>query len=367
MPLGVPVSRLSVAHQQLTEIGKALGRESRVLVMDEPTARLAHAEREALFRVIRDLADRGVAIVYISHFLDEVLEICDSVTILRDGAVVASRPAGELDVEGLARHIVGEAAADRPPRERAASTPGPVVLELDGFGQVGRPTNTLALRAGSVLGLAGLVGSGRSSLLESVCGGRPARGTLRLHGRRVRLGSPATAARAGVVLVPEDRKHKGLVLVRPVSENLVLTALGTRYTRAGLVRWAPRARGVRDAIARFGIRTPGTEVPAGSLSGGNQQKVLLARAAEAQPVVLLLDQPTAGVDIGAKEEIYAQVRALAATGVACIVASDELEELLALCDELAVVRAGRVSDPQPAAELDEQSLLARMSAKEAVA
>lgn len=363
IPARVPSRLLSVAHQQLTEIAKALSRDARILVMDEPTSRLARSERDALFGIIRELTGRGVAIIFISHFLDEVLAIADTVTVLRDGNRVLTAPSGELTVDQLAEHIVGAAATVRAPRETTRSTPGDVVLELVGFGQHGRLPNDLQVRAGQVLGLAGLVGSGRSSVLESICGARPSQGTLRLHGRPARIASPAVAAALGVLLVPEDRKHKGLVLQRPVGENIVLTALSRRFARFGIIRRSARRAAVADAMQRFDVRARSSEDPVASLSGGNQQKALLARAAVARPSVLLLDQPTAGVDIGAKEEIYQQVRELAAQGVACVVASDELKELLVLCDTVAVVRSGRVSEPRDVSTTDEATLMAEMSSK----
>ncbi|MBO3089815.1 sugar ABC transporter ATP-binding protein [Cellulomonas dongxiuzhuiae] len=362
VPLGVPSRDLSVAHQQLTEIAKSLSRDARILVMDEPTSRLARAEREALFAIMRSVSARGVGIIYISHFLDEVLAVADRVTVLRDGTAVTTCPAGELTVDRLAEHIVGQSIADRAPNA-AGDDAAPVVLELEQFGQRGRRGATLQVRAGQVLGLAGLVGSGRSSFLESLCAARPAQGSMRLGGAPVRFGSPADAAARGVVLVPEDRKHKGVIMQRGVDENIVLTALSRKYARKGVVRGGLRRRAVRASIQRFGIRTPSPESPIAALSGGNQQKTLIARASEADPVVLLLDQPTAGVDIGAKGEIYAQVRALAAQGVACVVASDELEELLVLCDDIAVVRSGQIGPAQRVADLDEPTLLAQISSK----
>lgn len=362
VPLGVPARELSVAHQQLTEIAKALSRDARVLVMDEPTSRLARAEREALFAIMRRVSAQGVGIIYISHFLDEVLAVADRVTVLRDGAAITTCAADALTVDLLAEHIVGQSIAERTPHQ-ATDDSAPVVLELEQFGQRGRRGATLQVRAGQVLGLAGLVGSGRSSLLEALCAARPTQGSMRLRGAPVRFGSPADAAARGVVLVPEDRKHKGVVMQRGVDENIVLTALSRKYARAGIVRMGLRRRAVRASIQRFGIRTPSPESPIAALSGGNQQKTLIARASEADPVVLLLDQPTAGVDIGAKGEIYAQVRALAAQGVACLVASDELEELLVLCDDIAVVRSGDIGPAQRVAGLDEPTLLAQISSK----
>jgi ABC-type sugar transport system ATPase subunit len=370
IPMDVPVRRLSVAHQQLTEIAKALSREARILVMDEPTARLAPAERQALFAVTRKLAARGVGIVYISHFLDEVLEICDEVTVLRDGDLVDHAPAGNYTIASLSRAIVGEEALEEAAEPltgpAAAAADGHVVVALKEFGAQGRPASSFEVRAGEVLGLAGLVGSGRTSLVEAVCGARPHTGTLIVDGKQAQFGSPAQAADAGVVLVPEDRKHRGLVLTSSVAENITLTALAKLFTSLGFVKAAEQRRAVSEAVTRYNIRgAQGGKALARSLSGGNQQKVLIARVAEAQPRVLILDQPTAGVDIGAKAEIYRHVRSLAADGVACIVVSDELEELLTLTDRIAVVRGGQVATIVPAADLTPGSLLELMSQTQA--
>jgi ABC-type sugar transport system ATPase subunit len=366
------VGELSVAGQQLTEIAKALSREASVLVMDEPTARLAPAERETLFAVTRRLAAQGTAVVYISHFLQEVLEICDTVTVLRDGTVAASRPADRFTLSELSRVIVGDKPADAGDARLAGAegTPAPpvgaapVVLRLDEFGPLGREPSNLSLRAGEILGVAGLVGSGRTSLVEAICGARRANGVLKLDGVPARFRSPADALKAGVVLVPEDRKNRGLVLVRPVGENIALSDL-PRHSALGLVRAAGLKAKVRAAMERFDIRAAeGAGTQASALSGGNQQKVLLARAAATGPKVLVLDQPTAGVDVGAKAEIYRHIRALAKTGVACLVVSDELEELLTLCQRVAIVSEGRVVQEHSAASLTPGELLALMSVKE---
>jgi ABC-type sugar transport system ATPase subunit len=366
LPLDVPVGRLSVAHQQLTEIAKALSRQAKVLVMDEPTARLAPAERQALFAVTRKLAQRGVGIVYISHFLEEVLEICDEVTVMRDGHVIAHQAAASFTLGELSRAIVGDAAeavlgngtgAANSAVDRATAA----LVELDGFAAWGRPPSRLQVHAGEIVGLAGLVGSGRTSLVEAICGARSHQGRLRIAGHEGGFTSPAQAAAAGVVLVPEDRQKRGLVLTSSVSENITLTALN-RLTRLGFVRAARQRETVIGAVQRFNIRgTADGRALARSLSGGNQQKVLIARVAVAEPKVLILDQPTAGVDIGAKSEIYRHIRALAAEGVACLVVSDELEELLTLCPRIAVVRGGRIVEEIEAAGLRPGDLLARMS------
>lgn len=361
IPMGIPVGRLSVAHQQLTEIAKALGAGAQVLVMDEPTSRLAPAERGALFDIIRRLTADGVGVIYISHFLEEVLDIADDITVLRNGEVVETSPAAAFTLDRLAQQIIGDHQATH--RGAHTSTVGTTEgLVLRGFGPADRPANDLVVRSGEIVGIAGLVGSGRTSLLSAVAGARPSHGAMEVFGTSATFTSPAQAVAAGVVLVPEDRKTAGLVMQQPLSENVVLSALGSRFSsRLGLVRAGAVTAAAQQAVERYRIVTKDISAPVSGLSGGNQQKVLLARAAETSPRVLLFDQPTAGVDIGAKAEIYDHIRALAASGVACVVTSDELEELLFLCDQVAVMRSGRLDAPVPTAGLDEHTLLAQMS------
>ena len=364
VPLGVPVGRLSVAHQQLTEIAKALIRQAGILVMDEPTARLAPEEREALFDVTRRLTGRGVGIVYISHFLDEVLAISDTITVLRDGDVIASRPAAEFTLKELSADITGDAPAVGLSSGGASrdSAGGSVVLRLQGFGAVGRPPSDLEVAAGEIVGLAGLVGSVRTSLAEAICGARSHTGGIFVSGRTQGFASPAEAADSGVVLVPEDRKNRGLVLTSPIGENITLTALSRLFTRLGFVQSTRQAQAIRGAVDRFEIRGGDRpKAPAQSLSGGNQQKVLIARVAISEPKLMILDQPTAGVDIGAKAEIYRYIKELAAQGVGCLVVSDEPEELLILADKIAVVKNGHVSQVVSPSGLTPGSLLNLMS------
>lgn len=364
VPSNVPVGQLSVAHQQMVEIAKALRKNARVLIMDEPTARLAPPERARLFAAIRKLADEGVGVIYISHFLDEVLDIADTVTVLRDGAVVASAPAASFTVQELSNTIIG---SEHVKSDRLLATQGsdvPERLRVVDLQQPGTAPVSFTLRAGEVLGIAGLVGSGRTELLEAIAGARPATGDLVLDGREIRGGftNPADAMDAGIVLVPEDRKQRGLLLGRSVAENAVLSMIPRMLGRFGLVRQKARRERVIEAVRRFGVIVSDTELPISSLSGGNQQKVLFARAEGVAPKVLLLDQPTAGVDIGAKRELYGLIAEMVAEGMACIVTSDELEELLLLSHRIAVLHAGAgIAEIRSADAFDEQSLLAAIS------
>lgn len=370
LPRDVPVGKLSIAHQQLTEVAKALSRRARILVMDEPTSRLAPAEREALFRTVSRLKARGVGIVYISHFLEEVLAVSDRVTVLRDGHRIETGNAADFDVRRLTAQIVGEsmsAQIEHADRSAVQTQRGKPLLELIDFGVTGRHGSTLTVHAGEIVGFAGLIGSGRTSLAEAICGARHHHGEIRVDGAAVRLRSIAEAASRGIVLLPEDRKRRGLVMTGSVGSNIVLSALRSQFSEAGIVRMGARKEAIQSAIARLGIRGATAEKPVRALSGGNQQKVLIARAALNRPRVLVLDQPTAGVDIGAKNEIYGHIRSMVHDGMACVVVSDELEELLGLCDRIAIVRDGAVAQTVAASDLSQHELLARMSeAKESV-
>lgn len=362
LPIDVPVGDLSVAKQQLTEIARALGTKARIIVMDEPTSRLPTGERQELFNLIRQVTASGTGIIYISHFLDEVLEIADRVTVLRDGHVIQTGMASEFRVESLAQLIVG----DTPELQRSSKSvlSDAVVLRLIEFGERKRPTNSLELHRGQVLGLAGLVGSGRSSILESIIGARRTRGTLEVNGKTIPQVNPTSALRAGISLVPEDRKSKGVVMTGTVRENIALSALSGRFARWGFVLRSKLRGATSESFHRFRVLAPNPDVPARSLSGGNQQKAILARGDLTEPNVLLLDQPTAGIDVGARSEIYERITRMAHDGVAFIIASDEISELLEICHTIAVVRAGVIVDMLDASTLTEHDLLARISVKE---
>jgi ABC-type sugar transport system ATPase subunit len=363
LPMDVPVRRLGVAGQQLTEIVKAVSRHARILVMDEPTARLSGAEREHLFRTVRDLVASGVSIVYISHFLEEIFSVADRVTVLRDGRVVAERPTSVLDLPALARLVVGRELRRVAERRESHVRPGEVGLRLTGFGVPGRSGPFfLEVSRGEVLGLAGLVGSGRTSLARALVGlERSAVGTIALDGWEGRPRDPGQAAELGLVLLAEDRKRQGLVLQRPVAENVALTALRERLSRLGFVRLRRRDDIVRDLIARLAILPPQPEALAGRLSGGNQQKVVIGRAIAAEARVLILDQPTSGVDVGAKADIYQRIDELARDGATILFISDDLDELLRLCDRIVVMHRGRPEPPVEAGGIDRAALLEALS------
>lgn len=359
VPLDVPVGRLSVAHQQLTEIARALAAGARVLVMDEPTSRLAPRERRALAAIITHLATQGVTILYVSHLLEEVLRICDAVSVLRDGVLVQTSSVRDLTVGGLAEQVSG-----LPTNAVRAHLPRPTgrpALVLDDFGPQRLPGNNLTVHEGEIVGIAGLLGSGRTALLEAIVGARPHHGQLTVSGRPVDLVNPVQGVAQGVVLVPEDRTRQGVIGQRSVTDNITLSGLATRFSCAGLVRRGLALEAAREAMDRYRIIARGPHSEVCTLSGGNQQKVLLARATQTSPTVLLCDQPTAGVDVGATAEIMAHLRVLTARGVAVVLVSDELTELLTMSDRIVVMRAGRLGQAFPASDLDERALLACLS------
>lgn len=366
LPMDTPIRRLGVAAQQLTEIVRACSQDVRILIMDEPTARLAPAERAHLFAVMRRMCrERGVGIIYISHFLDEVRDIADRVTVMRDGRVVETNAASRYTVDDLAQLLVGhtDIVLDRAPGQAAARRrgTGAAVLELAQLSVAGRPGVTLSVAAGEIVGLAGLVGSGRTRLARAMVGDVASEGSLRIDGRAVTRRTPQKSAAAGLVMVPEDRKISGLALAASVEANIEVTALGRFLSRGGIVQRGAQRRLVDELIRTFRIHPPVREKPVGTLSGGNAQKVLLARAVAARPRALILDQPTAGVDIGAKAELHRLIVLAAEEGAAVILISDDLDEILGLSDRILVMTEGRAGTPIARADLDRARLLAAIS------
>lgn len=345
LPMAQPVRNLGVAAQQQTEIVRALAREARILVMDEPTARLAPQEREQLFDVMRSLARQGVGIIYISHFLDEVTGIADRITVMRDGHVAARPDAKQATPDSLARLLVGDderslALLRREPAGRAEGAPA---LQVRDLAVTGRAAVSFHVDEGEIVAIAGLVGSGRTRLLRAIIGDVRADGEVQVGARTLARRRPRLAAQARLLMVPEDRKRTGLVLTGDVRQNIELTSLRLTLSRFGFVRRTARSRLVDRAIDRFAIRPPRSRMGVDHLSGGNAQKVLLARSVAASPKALLLDQPTAGVDIGAKSELHQQILDLAESGTGVVVVSDDLDEMLILADRILVVVDGRIT------------------------
>ncbi|WP_149115563.1 sugar ABC transporter ATP-binding protein [Limnoglobus roseus] len=337
-----PVARLSVAQQQAVAVARALLSDARILVMDEPTAPLTPREVGKLFRVVRDLTARGLGIVFISHRLDETFEIADRVTIMRDGSHVETLPTSQITREAIIERMVGRPLADEFPKERTAT--GLVVLRAENLrrGAAVRGVS-LDLRAGEVVGLTGLVGAGRTELVRLLFGADPLdSGRVLLDGEPVSLRSPRDALRHGICLLTEDRKGQGLVIGASVRENFGLPNLD-RFSTAGVVRAARERERFAHFRQQLAIRVADAETPARNLSGGNQQKVVLAKWLEADMRVVIFDEPTRGIDVGAKREIYLLLNALARAGKAILMVSSELPEVLGMSDRVLVMREGRIS------------------------
>lgn len=341
------VRSLSMPEQQLVEIACALGAGARIVIMDEPTASLTHQEQLLLFEVVRDLRTRGIGVIYISHRLEEIFALADRVTVLRDGESVGTFPAAGMSESQLIQHMVGRELSQVYPESR--STPGDVVLSLKGIGcrATGVHSVSLDLRAGEVLGLAGLVGAGRTELARILFGLTPAdSGVVELNGQPVQLRSPQEAVGHGIAYVPEDRRRHGVILEMPIQQNISMAVHRSLFPGA----WLRPAR-ERDLAQRFirelGIKASGPEAPGSSLSGGNQQKVSVARWLATKPKVLILDEPTQGVDVGAKAEIHRIIRSLAEEGLAVLMISSDLPEILGMSDRIAVMRQGRIADILP--------------------
>jgi rhamnose transport system ATP-binding protein len=348
---------LSMPEQQIVEIAKAVGADARVMVMDEPTASLASHEVERLFRIIGKLRSQGAGVVYVSHRLPEVFAVADRITVLRDGQLVTTRGAADLTPDEIVRLMVGrELNAIFPSRTAAI---GDVVLDIRRLSNaaLGLREVSFQVRAGEILGLAGLIGSGRTELAETLFGIAPATGgEVTLRGERVHISTPLDALRLGVAYLPEDRLRHGVVAEMAVDANVTLASLRA-YSDWGLIdRPAERASSARH-VDRLRIKVPSASAPVAALSGGNQQKVALARWLETNPAVLILDEPTQGVDVGAKSEIHAIVQELAARGLACILISSELPEILGMCDRIAVMRGGTIVSVIPRREATQESIL----------
>jgi rhamnose transport system ATP-binding protein len=352
------VETLSLPEQQLVEIAKAVGARARILLMDEPTASLTDPEVDRLFAVIGNLRTAGAGVLYISHRLDEVRRIADRVTVIRDGRTVASGLAADTNPAEIIRLMVGRAVESAPgPLPR---THGGVVLEVRGLSSAsaGVTNVTFSARAGEILGVAGLVGSGRTELAETLFGVRPAEaGDVFLNGTRQTFRSPSEAVRAGLAYVPEDRRRHGVVAELGVAANTSLASLH-RVASAGFVNLQAERALASGYIERFRIRTPSPDTEVGLLSGGNQQKVALARWLATAPSVLILDEPTQGVDVGAKAEIHTLMRELAANGLSIVMISSDLPEVLAMSDRILVMRRGTCSGVLDRADANAEAILA---------
>ena len=351
------VSALSVAQCQMVEIAKALSLEAEIVVMDEPSAVLAGDELQRLFEMIRVLKANGVTVIYISHRLDEVFEIADRATVLRDGAVVGTSDIARVTKADLIRMMVG-----RDLGEAFAGAPtkiGEPILETRSLCAGGRVRNvTLTLHRGEIVGIAGMVGSGRTELARVLFGADAMdSGEIVVKGKRIRAGDPRTALQAGIAFVPEDRKTQGLILGLTVRHNFSLPLLD-RIARLGLIDRSKESSLLERSIRELQIKTSGPEQQVGHLSGGNQQKVVLAKWLATQPDIMILDEPTRGIDVGAKVEIYALIRELARQGKAIMMISSELPEILGLSDRILVMHEGSIAGELTRADATEEKILA---------
>ncbi|MGB3699830.1 MAG: sugar ABC transporter ATP-binding protein [Anaerolineales bacterium] len=335
------VQDLSIAQRQMVEVAKALSFNADLIAMDEPTSSLTEKETEVLFEVMRSFKERGLSIIFISHRLDEVFEIADRVTVLRDGNTIGTDQIVDLDADQIVRMMVGRELGELYPKDELE--PGAVILEATGLedGSELKKVN-VSLRAGEILGIAGLAGAGRTALAETLFGVRPSStGQIKVNGRAVRVQHPGQAIRLGMGFVPEDRKLQGLFLNMAVRENLVISAL-PEVSRFSFVNFKRADQMAKEFVKKLKIRTPSVKQIVRNLSGGNQQKVIIARWLTLKPRILILDEPTRGIDVATKAEIHALMNQLAKEGVAVMMVSSDLPEVLGVSDRILVMRSGKI-------------------------
>ncbi|MBD8875236.1 sugar ABC transporter ATP-binding protein [Roseibium polysiphoniae] len=352
------VASLSVSQKQFVEIARALSRKARVLIMDEPTAVLTPDETSAFFEQIRLMRERGVGVVLISHKLDEVKELANRVTVLRDGHQIITTDADELTEDDMARHMVGRDLSDMFPPKNEPDFDAPLVLEVDGL-SVGTALRDVSfnLRKGEILGFAGLIGSGRSALFEAIIGLRQRTGGItRLNGETVEMTALDQARDRGIAYLTKDRKGQGLLLNDGLKVNLTLFAL-RQFSNKGLIDDTLEDAALERAIRRFDIRVRDRSVPVGALSGGNQQKLLLGKVLEIDPNILIVDEPTRGIDVGTKQQIYNFIAALAAEGKSIVLISSEMPEIIGMSHRVAVMRSGRLTGILQGEEIEEHEIM----------
>ena len=356
LPFDRPLRELSLAQQQMVAVARALSLQSRLLILDEPTASLSTRESDVLYERIRQLSASGVAVVLVSHRLEEVLDLCDNVTVLRDGSSVATRPRSDWTRSSLIETMVGRHLDER--ATRPSKTGGNCALRVAGLTRKDKFYDvSFQLAQGEVLGLGGLVGSGRSEVVEAVFGSSPAdQGTVEVDGVPLKRGNVPEAIRHGVSLVPEDRQHQGLILELSIHLNLVMAARGS-MSSAGWIQSFREQSLVSSLVSKLGIKTSSSQNPAQSLSGGNQQKVVIGKWLATEPKILILDEPTRGVDVGSKLEIHRLIRQLVDEGTAVLVVSSDLPELLALSDRILVMSSGRIAGELGPGEMSSENVL----------
>jgi ribose transport system ATP-binding protein len=357
VPPDTPLAKLSIARQQMVEIAKALSLNARLLIMDEPTSSLTLTETDRLLALVKELKAQGVAIIYISHRLSEVEEISDRAVVLRDGANAGQLARHEITHERMVKMMVGRNLDNFYRQPAGAAASGYLQVESLRTSRYPQHAISFSVGKGEILGMAGLVGSGRTEVAETIFGIDGASETqLMLDGRPLRVRSPRDAIRHGIYLIPEDRRHAGLITDMMIRENVTLPALG-RYASAGLVSRSRESAAAAEVCKKLNVKTPSVEVAAGNLSGGNQQKVVLAKWLSLSPKVLIFDEPTRGVDVGAKAEIYDLMRQLAEAGVAVLMISSDMEEILNVSDRIAVMHEGRLTGILPRAECTEENVM----------
>ncbi|KAB0676886.1 sugar ABC transporter ATP-binding protein [Aureimonas leprariae] len=356
------VADLRIGEQQIVEIAKVLAQDARILIMDEPTSALSAAEVDILFRVIGELKAQGVAIVYISHRLEELVRIGDFITVLRDGRITGSRPMAEVDVPWIVRAMIGSASKDFAKTVHHAF--GPEILRIDDMtlprkgGGFAVDHVSLSLKAGEIVGIYGLMGAGRSELFDCVMGRmRQAKGRVTLDGRELAERSVHGRIKRGIALIPEDRKAEGLVQILSVAENMTMSSL-SRFTRGRIhLDVAREKRSVADFVRKLAVKVASLDAPVASLSGGNQQKIVIGKALMTGPKVLLMDEPSRGIDIGAKAEVFRVMRELAAQGLGILFVTSDLEEVMELSDRIVVMSNGRITGEMSGAEASEEKVV----------
>ncbi|AZV77329.1 sugar ABC transporter ATP-binding protein [Parasedimentitalea marina] len=353
----VRISDLSIAEKQMVEVAKAISRNARVLIMDEPTAVLTEAETELFFRQVERLKSKGVAIVFVSHKLSEVKQIADRVTILRDGQWIGSQVAEALTPDAMAQMMVGRELSDLYPPMHEADVDAVRVLEVRDLCASGVRNVSFDLRKGEILGFSGLIGSGRTAVFEAVCGLKSiSSGQVLVDGVETRFDTVATARDAGLAYLTKDRKAKGLLLDKQMQPNLTLFALPKFIRRFGLDA-AAEEKALERAIRRFDIRTRDANINVGDMSGGNQQKLLLAKVMESEPRIVIIDEPTRGIDVGTKQQIYHFIAALAAEGVSVVIISSEMPEVIGISHRVVVMREGQVMGVLTGDDINENEIV----------
>ncbi|MBM3840137.1 MAG: sugar ABC transporter ATP-binding protein [Verrucomicrobia bacterium] len=362
--VNLPIHRLSTAQEQMVQIAAALGTDARIIVMDEPTSSLSAHESEHLFRLLTHLKQRGITVIYVSHRLEEIFRLCDQVTVLRDGRHVATEKISETNPERVIHQMIGREASAFAPNH-LSRPPGDEVLRVEKLASPGRFWGiTFSLRAGEVLGFAGLVGAGRSEAALAIFGLDPAAsGKVLVRGRELPLGSVTSALAAGIGLVPEDRKRQGLILTMNCRENMSLAVLD-RLVKQGFVQAEREQVLARRYADQLRVKTPSLEAPIASLSGGNQQKIALTKWLARDCDILIVDEPTRGIDVGAKAEIHHLLDELACRGLAILVISSELPELMNLCRRILVLKEGRIMGELNRDEFSQSRLLRLMAGVE---